>query len=163
MGAVTYPDPHVASFVNQHLIAFQVNTEQTTAETRELIRAYRLLWEPGLVILDPRGSELRRMVGYLGPADLLAELRLALGLVALNRRRNTQALAHFQAAADGEPLPHTAPEALYWSGIAAYRIAGNDLDVLEERWDVLRRRHPASTWWRRADVFGMRGHVKPRR
>ena len=157
MGAVTYPDPAVSAFVNRHLVAFQVNTEQTTAETRELLRTYRLLWEPGFVILDWRGSELRRMVGYLEPADFIAELRVALGLAALNGRRNSEALAHFEAAADGEPPARPAPEALYWAGIAAYRVAGNDLDTLEERWELLRRRYPDSTWWGRADVFDMRG------
>lgn len=150
MGAVTYPDPTVIEFVSRRFVAYQVNTKRPTAEDRSLLTAHRLLWEPGFAFLDCGARELRRTVGFLPPAEFLAELRLVLGKAALLHARPYEALAWFEAASAGATA--VAPEALYWAGIAAYRVE-RDLRVLRERWGLIRQRFPDSTWWTRAEVL----------
>lgn len=153
MGAVTYPNAAVYEFVNDSFVAFQVNTKETTAETRELLRRYRLLWDPGLVVLDSRGTEIRRWVGYTPPAEFIAELQVALAKVDLLHLRHRDALERLRSVADASPTPAVAPEALYWAGIAQFRLHDNDLDALGRVWSELATRFPASTWWTRADVL----------
>ena len=97
MGAVTYPNVAVYEFLNESFVAFQVNTKETTAETRELLRRYRLVWEPGFVVLDSRGTEIRTWVGYIPPAEFIAELPVALAKVDLLRLRHRDALERLGA------------------------------------------------------------------
>ena len=153
MGAVTYPNAAVYDFLNESFVAFQVNTKETTAETRELLRRYRLVWEPGFVVLDSRGTEIRRWVGYLPPAEFIAKLQVALAKVDLLRLRHRDALERLRSVADASPTPAAAPEALFWAGIAQFRLNGNDLDALGPVWRQLGERFPDSTWWTRADVL----------
>lgn len=151
MSAVTYSDPAALAFLHRHFVPYQVDTKDPTAAGRTLLRAHRLLWEPGFVHRDPLGAELRRAVGYLEPDAFVAEGEIALGKSALLHRRFEESLEWF-GRVDREPAPAALPEALYWAGIAAYRI-DPDLGVLRERWEALRRRFPDSPWWSRADVL----------
>lgn len=151
MSAVTYSCPDVIAFLDRHFVPFQVNTERPGDDGRDLLRAHRLLWEPGFVYLDPRGVEIRRAVGYLPPDEFVAEGQMALGKIALLHRRFDESLAWFEKV-DRRPTPAALPEALFWAGIAAYRI-DRRLDVLRDRWEALRDRFPGSTWWTRADVL----------
>jgi len=132
----------------------RLNVAEREAETRQLIRTARPLWTPTLLFLDPLGIEVRRAVGYLPPEELVAELEMALGLVDLLQGRNADAHRRLAAVASGAPGAHSAPEALFWAGIAAYRREGKNRAVLAREWSELKRRYPESRWWARADVFG---------
>ena len=149
-GCRDVPRPEVIEFVSQHFVAYQVNTKEPAVEDRKLLAADRLLWEPGFVILDHGGRELRRTVGFLPPEEFLAELRLVLGKTALLHAWSPESQAWF--AAVGAGTSSVAPDALFWAGIAAYRIE-RDLEILRQRWGELRERFPDSAWWIRADVF----------
>lgn len=151
MSAVTYSSPDAIDFLGRHFVPFQVDTHHPGEDGRVLLRAHRLLWEPAFVYLDSRGSVIRRTVGYLSPDEFIAEGEIALGKIALLHRRFDESLAWFERI-DRFPAPATLPEALFWAGIAAYRI-DPDLEVLRCRWGRLRERFPDSTWWARADVL----------
>ncbi|MGH9390894.1 MAG: hypothetical protein ACRD1Z_14855 [Vicinamibacteria bacterium] len=155
MGAVTYPDERVEALLSTSFCCVRLDIAQREPDARELIRMARPLWTPTLLFLDPRGIEVRRVVGYLPPEQFLAEAQIALGLVDLLHARNGEACDRFSKAADGDPRGHAAPEALFWAGIAAYRKEGRDRAVLAREWSQLWRRYPESTWWSRADVFGV--------
>lgn len=154
MGAVTYPDPAVRDLLEEWFVAFQLNAHgpKDGAEARLLARN-RLLWEPGFVVFDARGTEIGRTVGFRPPAELVGWLSIGLGKVALLEGRLTEAVAWLGRVADAEPTLDVSPEAQYWLGIAAFRAEG-DLDGLRRRWGVIRDRWPGSGWWSRADVFG---------
>lgn len=150
MDTVTYPTPEVDHLLGGKFVCYSVNTKELTRDGRELLHRYRLLWEPGLVFLEPRGAEIRRVVGYLPPVEFLAQLRIVLGLVHLLYRREADALDELRRVA---LEADAAPEALYWAGIAAYRLAGRDVAVLKREWQALGDRYPRSRWSRSADVF----------
>ncbi len=152
MDAVTYPTPEVIETLNERLVSFTVNTKEADREGRELLRRYRLLWEPGFLFLDHRGTELRRFVGYRPADEFLAELSLVLGLEAILYARYDDAIEEFGIAESLALEAATAAEALFWSGTALYR-RDRDLATLETFWAEIGRRFPDSTWWKRADVL----------
>ncbi len=153
MDAVTYPTPEVVDALNRYFVCHTVNTIEPGESGRDLLRTYRLLWEPGFVFLDPRGTELRRFVGYRPPDEFRAELALVLGLTEFLYNRPAEAVPQFQEAARLAPGVDLGAEALYWAAIAARRRDGRSLAVLQTGWDELRARYPASTWAARADVL----------
>lgn len=153
MGAVTYPDAAVQAFLSEQIVPAKLDLTSRDPAAVAALRDYRLLWAPGFVVLDARGQEMRRWIGYLPPRDFLAEIRLALGKVALLARRFDEAHAHFREVADLDPPSRVSDEGAYWAPIAVYRRDGRDLDFLHEAWRELRERFPDSRWWTAADVF----------
>ncbi|MGH9367328.1 MAG: hypothetical protein ACRD3M_06615 [Thermoanaerobaculia bacterium] len=153
MRAVTYASPPVTQLLAGSFVCLRVDEREEAESTRELLRAYRLLWTPGFVFLDYRGGELRRLVGYRPPEDFLPELCFVLGLFETLHGRHGEAYARLREAAERRPEGPLAPEALYWAGIAAFRRDGRRFEVLRREWEQIRARYPDSAWWKRADVF----------
>lgn len=153
MDAVTYPTPVVADFLSEQFVCLKLDaTARSPAFTRILGRE-GLRWTPTFVFADHTLRQLRRTVGFLQPDDFLAELRLVLGLAALARARNDTALQALRAVADLHPRSHVAGEALFWAGIAAFRVAGRDKSALRAAWEPLWERYPDSTWAKRTAVW----------
>lgn len=153
LGAVTYPNEEVASFLDARVVAVKLDLTNREAEVLEVLRAYRLLWAPGFVLLDPRGQEVRRWLGFQAPREFLAELRVALAKVDYLHRRFDESFREFRSVADMDPPTPVTPEAVYWAGVAAYRRDGEDLEFLHRYWEELRERFPESRWWTHADVY----------
>jgi thiol-disulfide isomerase/thioredoxin len=147
----TYPDADVAAFLNERFVAIKYNTHQPSADLKRLTGTTALLWTPTLVVLTPQLREVRRMVGFLSPDELLAELGIALGLADLARQRYPEAAARFAPVAHTD-LP-TAAEALYWLGVAEFYRGGKSIAPLAPHWRAIGERFPESTWWTRADVL----------
>lgn len=152
MDAVTYPTTEVIEALNERFVCFTVDTKKADREGRELLRRYRLLWEPGFLFLDHRGTELRRFVGFRPADEFLAELSLVLGLEAILYARYEDAIEESRCADSLAPEAETAAEAIFWAGTALYRRY-RDLAALETFWAEIGRRFPDSTWWKRADVL----------
>ncbi|MEO8294235.1 MAG: hypothetical protein ABI613_01890 [Gemmatimonadota bacterium] len=153
MDTVTYPDEVVARFIPEHFEPVKLYIGEKDPAIREVIRKYRMLWAPGYVVLDARGEEVRRFIGYQPPRDFIAELRIGLGKAHILHRRNDEAFGHFRAVADLDPAAPVSDEGLYWAGIALHYRDRTDLDVLHQYWKELERRFPGSRWWTAANVF----------
>ncbi len=66
----TYPDPRVISELRD-FVAIKVDTQKRIdVETR-----YGIAYYPTVVLLDPKGKEITRYIGYLGPEDMVEFLR----------------------------------------------------------------------------------------
>ena len=152
MGAVTYPETDVVEFINQNFCALKVNVTDPGSDGSVLLRCHRLLWEPGLVVMDHRETEVMRWIGYLPPKAFIGQLSIALGKVSSLYSRQREALDWFSAAANCGERDLEA-ESLYWAGITEYRIQGGDKSVLQEKWRVLQADYSDTSWWQRADVF----------
>ncbi len=72
----TYPDPRVASEMKD-FIAIKVNTQVRV----DIEDKYHISYYPTVVFLDPSGTEISRHVGYLGPEDMVKEIRDTQGKV----------------------------------------------------------------------------------
>lgn len=149
MDTVTYPDAAVIATVKDYFAPVRLNTADPGPAEKDLLRRSRFVWTPTLIFLDHHEIEVRRSVGFLPPADFLAELALA---------RAMAALLHGQFAESFQVLRHivaengaaaAAPEALYWAGVAGYRRDGKP-DELRVQWQELRQRFPDSVWWTKA-------------
>src|SRR5947207_2779686 len=149
MGAVTYPNPAVERMIEEHFIPVQFNV----VEQPEVMDRFNTPWTPTLIVQDAEGREHRRSQGYLDAPRFLGEMSLALLKDAIDRR-------DFQAATERAPeaLEHThgdayrEPEAVYWSGVAAYK-ASSDPTNLMAAWNRLLDQFPGSEWAKRVEFI----------
>jgi putative heme degradation protein len=149
MGAVTYPNPDVERFIQQHFIPVQFNV----AEQPEAMEQFNSTWTPTLIVQDAEGREHRRSQGYLDPQRFLAEMSLAWVKDAIDR-------GDFQAARDRavETLertkgdPEREPEAQYWASVAAYKATA-DPQQLIQGWNRLLDQFPQSEWAKRTEFI----------
>lgn len=148
MDAVTYPTPEVQETLARDFVAVHINTYDPDGPTKRLIREFRKQWSPLLVWLEHHGIEVRRQHGYLPPREFLAECGFARGYAALVHARYADARAILKDVADRWPETDTAPEALFWAGVAANRAG--DREAFLRLWQNLKAGYPRSTWWSRA-------------
>jgi thiol:disulfide interchange protein DsbD len=66
----TYPDPRVISEMKD-FIAIKVNTQIRI----DIESKYNIAYYPTVVFLDPKGREISRHIGYLGPEDMVKTIR----------------------------------------------------------------------------------------
>jgi hypothetical protein len=131
----------VADYLREHFVTARINTE----DRPDLCRRFDIFWSPTLVTLHHLGHRLRDEIGYLPPRSILAELILTRGLYALRSARAAEASALFrQVVGDFADMP-AAAEALYWHGVAAYRVSKNK-DDLWTVWRELVAAYPTSVW-----------------
>jgi hypothetical protein len=70
----TYPDPRVMGEMSD-FIAIKVDTQKRI----DIESKYGIAYYPTVVFLDPKGKELSRHVGYLGPEEMVQEIKLSRG------------------------------------------------------------------------------------
>ena len=96
MDTVTYPDHHVAHFIEEHFIPARVLTK----DNPQLLKEYFVAWTPNIVITDEHGKVHYRVEGFLQPQDFVAKLSLGAGRYHLNRQEYDQAAERFEAVAE---------------------------------------------------------------
>jgi hypothetical protein len=149
MGAVTYPNPEVEQYLQQHFIPVQFNV----VEQPDVMRRFNTPWTPTLIVLDAEGKEHRRSQGYLDPKRFLAEMAMARLQAAIDRQDFP--LAH-SLAQEAQRLtagdPEREPEALYWSSVAAYKATGESQNLVNG-WNRLLDAFPQSDWAKKAEFI----------
>jgi len=70
-------DKGVASHLNNHFVVYQMNMEEP--EGKLLGRKFKVRGYPTILILDSKGSELGRLVGYREATSLQTELKNVIG------------------------------------------------------------------------------------
>lgn len=149
---LTYADATVQRYLADRFVAVKFQTSRTPERFKELNRAGIHMWHPHLVVADSRLMEARRVIGYLPSSAFIAELEIGRGVIDLFHRRYAEARDAFSFAASLPVPDSTIGEALYWQGVAAYRLSGqlSDLKVL---WEQIHQRFPGSSWSHRADCL----------
>ena len=143
-----YPDPKVSEFITQHFVTARIHIkEQPTMWKRFDIR-----WTPTVLVLAPDGSEARRIEGFLPADELLGQLGLALGFIGVNRKDWATARTEFEKVVDKYPDTDSAPEALYWTGVAKYS-ASHDAGELKALGNQFKERYTDSAWAKRASIW----------
>ena len=151
MGAVTYPDPEVERFIQQHFIPVQFNV----VEQPEVMDQFNTPWTPTIIVQDAEGREHRRSQGYLDPQRFLGEMSLAWLKDAIDRQDYKAAQERAPEAlrlTKGDPTRE--PEALYWAAVVAYK-ATEDGNKLVQGWNRLLDQFPQSEWAKRAEFIRM--------
>jgi thiol-disulfide isomerase/thioredoxin len=149
---ITYADPAVRQYLNEHFVLVKYNTKQPNEWFKRLNGSFGHFWHPNIVVLDYHLTELRRSIGYLPPAAFMAELEVGRALHELYHRRAPKALEILSRVAGEKQSTRVAAEALYWAGVAAYRVSG-DLSDLAQQWKRIPVRYPHSDWVERADCL----------
>jgi hypothetical protein len=140
---VTYPQTFVQDIIDEFCSPVQVNN--TLDESKPIVDKFRHIWTPDLRILDGSGYELYNWNGYLPPAEFAARLLVALGFARLRLKQFDAARRHFADVLARFPTSFAAPEAQYFTAVAAYRASDQANDLLHG-WHELEKTYPASEW-----------------
>ena len=144
MDAVTYPDAKVAAFINEKLIPLRISYDK-----KPLSDDFNIKWTPTLIILDEKGVEHRRTVGFLAPDELIPSSLLGIGKLRLDKNQFEDALSAFEEILGYYPGSSSAPEAVYMRGVCRYKIE-KDPKGLKEAYEKLEADFPTSEWTKRA-------------
>ncbi len=144
MGAVTYPDPKVVQFIQDHMIPLQVlfNAQPIATE-------FNVKWTPTVITLDAEGKEHHRTVGFLPPEELIPSLMLGMAKSYFDREKFGEALSMLEKLLKGYPRSDSAPEAIYIQGVSKYKST-HDAKPLKAVYEKLQAEYPSNEWTKRA-------------
>jgi tetratricopeptide (TPR) repeat protein len=147
MDAVTYPNAKVVSFLQNEIIPVRVPFNH-----KPLSVDFNVKWTPTLVTLDSDGKEHHRTVGFLSPAEIIPSLLLGMGKAYFDRSRYVEAIANFDKILAGFPESKSAPEAVYYRGVATYKNT-KQAKPLKEAYEKLMAQYAKSEWAERAAPY----------
>jgi hypothetical protein len=148
MGAVSYPDPKVASFITEKMIPLQVLSDNPLAAE------FNVTWTPTLIVLDTAGKEHSRTVGFLPPDELIPSLLLGMAKVDFDQERFTDAMAKLDTLLKEYPGSDAAPEAVFILGVCGYKSSHNP-KPLKDAYERLNAEYPSSEWTKRAHPYSL--------
>lgn len=138
--------------LDEHFVPVRVHVKDQAGDFQKLGDRYDAHWTPTTLLLSADGKERHRIEGFTPADDFLAQLSLGLGRLDLDEKRYDLAEKRFRGIVERHAESDTAPEALYWAGVARYK-ATNDAAALAETEKALRQRYPDSPWMKKASVW----------
>jgi tetratricopeptide (TPR) repeat protein len=147
-----YPDPAVIQLIDDQFVPVRVHVRDQADEFKRLGAKYNAQWTPTVLVIDSQGEERHRVEGFLPATDFLAQLALGLGHSAFARSDFAEAERWFRQVVERSPDTDAAPEALYWTGVARYKAAG-DAAALRETAVQFRQRYKDTSWAKKASVW----------
>ena len=147
-----YSDPSVVDFINQNFTAARVHVRENADAFKQLGKRFTTQWTPTVLIVDADGQERHRIEGFLPAGDFLAQLTLGLAHSAFARGRFPEAESLYRRVSTQHPNTESAPEALYWSGVARYK-ATNDGGALADTARAFGEKYTDSSWAKKASVW----------
>jgi thioredoxin-related protein len=144
MGAVTYPNPKVVQFIQDHMVPIQVlfNAQPIATE-------FNVKWTPTIITLDAEGKEHHRTVGFLPPEELIPSLMLGIAKSYFDQEKFGEALSMLDKLLKEYPRSDWAPEAAYVQGVSKYKST-HDAKFLKAIYEKLQAEYPSSEWTKRA-------------
>jgi hypothetical protein len=144
MGAVTFPDAKVITFINQSVIPVRLPYDH-----KPLAEQFQIKWTPALVTLDSEGTEHHRTVGFLSPEELIPSLLLGRAKIDFDHEDFAKAMLTLEDLLRDYPKSAAAPEAIFLRGVCGYKNANNP-KALREAYERLAKDYPDSEWTKRA-------------
>ena len=120
---------------------------------QETFQRFNAQWTPTILMVDGNGVEQHRIEGFLPVPDYLAQVRLGLAHAARARGDWKQAEERYRALAEQSAGDEVGAEATYWTGVSRYK-GNNDAAALGETAAALSSAYPASSWTKKASVWG---------
>ena len=140
-------------FIVEEFLPARVHVRDQAAEFKRLGEKYDVQWTPTTLILDTEGQEQHRIEGFLPAKEFLAQLMLGLGHSAFHYQEWAEAEKRFREVVERFGDSDSAPEALYWAGVARYKGSG-DAAALAETAQAFTRRYDDTSWAKKASVWG---------
>ena len=141
----------MAKFLSLNFVPVQLQSSNTA-----MMQKFSVSWTPTLIVLDADGREHYRAVGFFTPEDMMATFMAAKGRWALDTDQLAEARALFEEVISCYPDKDAAAEALFFLGVAKYKMS-HDPKPLRETYDQLKARFPQSTWTKQADHYRLIG------
>jgi TolA-binding protein len=135
----TYPNSDVASYISKHFVPVQLGQSQNL----NFFEENKVFWTPTLTVCDQQGKEKYRWVGYLPPEEFLPKVMFAQAWLAMLSRDWAKAADVLNEVASMHSNSLVAPDALYWLGVARWKV-GRKFDDLSKPWADLMDRYPGS-------------------
>ena len=147
MDAVTYPQGKVIEFVQKHFIPLRV-----AFDAQPLATDFQIKWTPTLIILDAKGKEHHRSVGFLAPEELIPALMLGMAKTHFDQDQINEALAMLEKLLADYPKSDSTPEAIYLRGVCRYKST-HKAQPLKDAYEQLQAAYPSSEWAKRASPY----------
>jgi thioredoxin-related protein len=150
MNTVTYSDDTVKELLGRLFVPVRLHVDWQ--QPFEEMRRYSVKWTPTLLVLDDTGAEHNRVVGFLPPADFMAQLNLGRAKLHFTKDNLSPAINEFTEALETCPACPSAAEARYFLGVSKYKQT-HDAQELKKTWEVLSRDFPESEWTKKAEPY----------
>lgn len=147
MDAVTYPNPGVAKFIQDHVIPVRLPFD-AKPESAD----FNVKWTPTLVVLDQYGAEHHRTTGFMAPEELIPMILLGIGKTHFDREEFEQAIASLDGLLKDYSQSDSSPEAIFFRGVSLYKST-HDAQPLKEVYEKLQSEYPSSEWTKRAAPY----------
>ncbi|RJR22791.1 MAG: hypothetical protein C4581_00350 [Nitrospiraceae bacterium] len=144
MDAVTYPDPKVASFIDQHFIPLRLHHDE-----KPYAQEFNIHWTPSILILDKTRSEHHRTMGFLSPDDFIPSLYIGIAKASFDSENMDRALVYFDNLLTEYPKSDFVPQGIFLKGVTRFKIT-HEAKLLREAYEKLSANYPASYWTKRA-------------
>ena len=145
-------DERVRKFIEQNFTPVALHVRNQAPDYQRWSKRYGVEWTPTILFLDLAGEEHYRTEGFLPADDFMAQLALGLGRIALAGGQHEEAIRRFAAILKRHPDSDSAPEALYWMGVARFKST-NDPTTLKATEAEFQRRYQQSAWAKKASVW----------
>lgn len=139
-------------FVNDHFLPARVNVREQPEDFQRLGARFGAEWTPTILLLDGDGEERHRIEGFLPADDFIAQLALGQARIEFSSGDFAAAEHRYREIVERHPDSETAPEALYWAGVARYKASG-DAAALHETGKAFQERYRDSVWAKKASVW----------
>ncbi|MBI6546813.1 MAG: tetratricopeptide repeat protein [Cyanobacteria bacterium NC_groundwater_1444_Ag_S-0.65um_54_12] len=140
MDTVTYPSSDVIRVLNDRFVPLKLKVE----ENATLAEEFHVIWTPAFLCLDANRRVWVRTYGYLPPEEFIPFLWLTEGRYRLGGKQYAEATKIFEDLVLQWSKSHAAAEALYWEGVAYYRLGRTG--SLMQSWQRLKEEYPQSIW-----------------
>jgi len=147
MDAVTYPNPEVVKFIQDHVVPVRL-----PSDAKPEADDFNVKWTPTLIILDLEGKEHHRTTGFLAPEELLPMILLGIGKTHFEREEFTEAITGLGKLLKDYRQSDSAPEAIYYQGVCLYKST-HEPQPLKEAYEKLQADYPTSEWAKRAAPY----------
>jgi hypothetical protein len=144
MDAVTYPDTAVAEFCMKEVIPLRI-----PADSEPFATDFTLRWTPTLIILDTKGKEHSRTIGFITPEEFIPTILLGIVKANFDLRQYDKAAPYLEKIVNDYSQSFSAPEAIYYRAVCGVKIS-HDIDGLKKAYERLAKDYPQSEWTKRA-------------
>ena len=144
MEAVTFPKDYVVEFINANLVPVRL-AHDAEPESKD----FQVKWTPTLLILDQKGREHHRTVGFLSPEELIPSLMLGIAKGHFENDALEKAVQWLEKVITQHPGSNFTPEAIFLRGVSKYKIT-HETAPLKAAYEELNSKFPENEWTKRA-------------
>ena len=147
MDTVTYSTDAVVNFIRDQIVPIRISAGEEWFYDK-----FSAIWTPMFFILDYRGNDIQRTMGFLSPDEFIAFAKLGIAKVRFSNDEYDTANVHLNRIFEHFPDSDVIPETIYFQGVVRYKEK-NDPNQLKAAYETLLDRFPNSGWTKRLEPY----------